>query len=81
MDEYHMHNRSFQQIVRFINVTTILSAFGGGPWVYSYGRRSSALQFGATPVNRITPRLNVRTLARHHPLYILFRVSRELCFC
>jgi hypothetical protein len=29
---------------------------------------------------RMTSPLNVRTLARHHPLYILFRVSRELCF-
>ncbi len=29
---------------------------------------------------RITPPLNVRTLARRHPLYILLRVSRELCF-
>ena len=28
----------------------------------------------------ITSPLNVRTLARRHPLYILFRVGRELCF-
>jgi len=28
----------------------------------------------------LTSPLNVRTLARHHPLYILLRVSRELCF-
>ena len=27
-----------------------------------------------------TPPLNVLTLARHRPLYILLRVSRELCF-
>jgi len=28
----------------------------------------------------LTHPLNVRTLARRHPLYILLRVSRELCF-
>ena len=28
----------------------------------------------------LTSPLNVRTLARRHSLYILFRVSRELCF-
>ena len=28
----------------------------------------------------LTPPFNVRTLARRHPLYILLRVSRELCF-
>ena len=28
----------------------------------------------------LTPFLNVRTLARHHPLYIILRFSRELCF-
>ena len=28
----------------------------------------------------LTSPLNVLTLARHHPLYILLRVSRELCF-
>jgi len=32
------------------------------------------------PCGRMTGPLNVRTLARHHPLYILLRVSRELCF-
>ena len=28
----------------------------------------------------LTSPLNVRTLARHHPLYIILRFSRELCF-
>jgi hypothetical protein len=30
--------------------------------------------------SELTSPLNVRTLARRHPLYILLRVSRELCF-
>ena len=28
----------------------------------------------------LTNFFNVRTLARHHPLYIILRFSRELCF-
>ena len=32
------------------------------------------------PPEGFTPPLDVLTLARHHPLYITLRFSRELCF-
>jgi len=60
--------RSFQHLVRFFYVTTI------GP-VYSYGRRLLGLRFGAW-----TPPVNLPALGRRQSLYILFRVSRDLCF-
>ena len=43
---------------------------------YSYGRRLPGLQFGA-----LTPPLNLPAPGRCQPLYVIFRFSRDLCFC
>lgn len=52
-----------------------------GP-VYSYGRRSSALQVRAAArlAAGMTPSLNVRTLAKRHPLYLSFRFEQGAMF-
>jgi len=35
-----------------------------------------------TPINWRSPTaFNLRALGRCHPLYFVFRLSRELCFC
>jgi hypothetical protein len=47
---------------------------------YSYRRRSLGLHSVSSNIAATTPKLNLPTLVRPHPLYILLRVSRELCF-
>ncbi len=47
---------------------------------YSYRRRSLVLHSVGPYLAAWTPKLNIPTLVRPHPLYILLRVSRELCF-
>src|SRR3989338_5372307 len=47
---------------------------------YSYRRRSLVLHSVGNNLATITPKLNIPALVRLHPLYILLRVSRELCF-
>ena len=61
----HQSCESFQQIAKFYNYYV----------TNSYRRRSSGLQFKA-----YTSPLNLPTLGRRQPLYIHFRVSRDLCF-
>ena len=47
---------------------------------YSYRRRSLVLHLMSIHLAAHTLRLNIPALVRLHPLYILLRVSRELCF-
>ncbi len=47
---------------------------------YSYRRRSLVLHSVSPNLAAWTPKLNIPALVRPHPLYILLRVSRELCF-
>src|SRR3989344_889071 len=47
---------------------------------YSYRRRSLVLHSVGNNLATIPPKLNIPALVRLHPLYILLRVSRELCF-
>ena len=47
---------------------------------YSYRRRSLVLHSVSPNLAAWTPKLNIPTLVRLHPVYILLRVSTELCF-
>ena len=47
---------------------------------YSYRRRSLVLHSVSPNLAARTPKLNIPTLVRLHPVYILLRVSTELCF-
>ena len=47
---------------------------------YSYRRRSLVLHSVSSNLATTTPKLNIPTLVRLHPVYILLRVSTELCF-
>ncbi len=47
---------------------------------YSYRRRSLVLHSVSSHLATDTAKLNIPTLVRLQPLYILLRVSRDLCF-
>ena len=47
---------------------------------YSYRRRSLVLHSVSSNLAATTPKLNIPALVRLHPVYILLRVSTELCF-
>jgi len=50
--------------------------------VYSYGRHSPGLiTVTTTSCDIATPLFDLLALVKCHPLYILLRVRRELCFC
>jgi hypothetical protein len=66
----------FQHIARF--------AYGRGGSThhrYSYGRHSPGLKFKAALPKELTSPLNLLALGRRQPLYVAFRLSRDLCFC
>ena len=67
------HQRS-QHIARFCNgqVTNVNR--------YSYGRRLPGLSFSASRPKPLTPPRNLPAPGRRQPLYVVFRLSRGLCF-
>ena len=71
--EYRRIHRSFQHIARFINVTTTITP-------YSYGRRLPGLQISASPPKRLTHPFNLPAPGRCQSLYVVLRLSRDLCF-
>jgi hypothetical protein len=46
---------------------------------YSYGRRLPGLSFSASG-QALTPPRNLPAPGRRQPLYVVFRLSRDLCF-
>ena len=71
--EYRRIHRVSQHIARFC----FRNYSGPG---YSYGRRLPGLRFGALPLTKLTPLVNLPAPGRHHTLYIGLRLSRVLCF-
>ena len=47
---------------------------------YSYGRRLPGLSFSALRPKPLTPPRNLPAPGRRQPLYVVFRLSRGLCF-